>query len=117
MEHIADNQPLAGNPSLTDSDAITPHAPGEFRTLMERQIQLVDEDNEDNEPISTEGSGGPVLLTTLFNFEDPYWCNLYAQMAKPSYNEELALYELLELDADGEDDIELDGSTQDILSS
>ena len=35
----------------------------------------------------------------------------YARIAKPSYDEELALYELLELDADGENDIELDGTT------
>jgi hypothetical protein len=84
---------------------------------VEHQIQLIDEDNEDNEPISTEGSNGPVPLTTLFNFEDPYWSDLYTHIAKPSYDKELALYELLELNADGENDIELDGSTQDILST
>ena len=106
----ADSQ-HAGDSNPPGSDTTTPHSSATFRSFVETQIQLVDEDDQDNELLSTEGSNGPVELTRLFNFDESYWCDLYARIAKPSYDEELALYELLELDADGENDIELDGTT------
>ena len=61
-------------------------------------------------------------LSTLFDLElcegqDHHWSKLYNSHAWVMFNEELELYDLMELDADGENNIGLDESTQDILSS
>ena len=44
-----------------------------------------------------------------------HWATLYQSHVRYSYDEELALYELLELDADGEEDPEFDDTVHDIL--
>ena len=53
----------------------------------------------------------------LFNFTDLYWISQYERAAWHSFDEELELYELLDLDAEGEDqaDIDVDDSTGEIL--
>ena len=54
-------------------------------------------------------------LSILFNITFVHWATVYQSHIRYSYDEELALYELLELDADGEEDPEFDDTTHDIL--
>ena len=44
----------------------------------------------------------------LFDFGQSHWVELYAKSPRRSFDEELKLYELLDLDAQGEDDVDLD---------
>jgi len=83
-------------------------------------MQQVDDDNQDNEPITVDyGSEhqrwSPIRVSDLFNFDSTEWVNRYSHFANLSFDEELELYELLELDADGENDPDIDGTTQEIL--
>ncbi|KAG6913948.1 hypothetical protein DXG01_003329 [Tephrocybe rancida] len=74
------------------------------------------DDDNDPEP-SSDIQGIPVPICDLFNFSATTWVNAYAQVAKLSFDEELDLYELLDLNADGEDDVDVsvDESMDDIL--
>ena len=49
-----------------------------------------------------------VSVEELFDFSRSHWVDLYAKTARRSFDEELKLYELLDLDAQGEDDVDLD---------
>ena len=89
------------------SDTTTPHSSAPFRSFVETQIQLVDEDDQDKLQWTTV-DGRIQWASWAHKTDESYWSDLYARIAKPSYDEELALYELLELDADGENDIELE---------
>lgn len=60
---------------------------------------------------------GPLPRMQLFNFEDEHWVNLYKKAAVRSSDEELEMYEILDIDANGEEkpDLNIDGNTGDIL--
>jgi hypothetical protein len=76
------------------------------------------DDETDRKPVTTVNIiGRTVKLVELFNFMDPYWISQYEQAAWHSFDEELELYELLDLDAEGKDqaDIDVDDSMGDIL--
>jgi len=54
------------------------------------------------------------LLADLFNFASDEWAKKYNCYTRIGYDEELELYDLLKMDAEGEID-DLDAFTQDIL--
>jgi len=90
----------------------------EFTAIVAAHAQLVDEDNEDNEPVRTSTDWAPMSIQQLFDFTSDAWAQRYSQFATLSFEDELAIYDLLlEGNADGEDDpnIGFDASTQDIL--
>ncbi|CAA7262560.1 unnamed protein product [Cyclocybe aegerita] len=112
-------------PSVGTSE---PHAPGQapnvpsptshnraFRDIVNRHTQQVEEDNTDNEPVRVSNAIGQTALSVLFNMQLPYWVERYEHFARLSYDDELELYNLLDLDADGKD--ELDNTTQEILAN
>ncbi|CAA7259916.1 unnamed protein product [Cyclocybe aegerita] len=49
--------------------------------------------------------------------QQPHWQDRFRRHATINYDEELALYEFLELDADGEEDPELDGVAEEVLAN
>ena len=53
-------------------------------------------------------------LADLFDFTSSEWANKYNRYTRLGYDEEMELYDLLEMDAEGEAD-DLDEFTQDIL--
>ena len=90
----------------------------EFREIANHHSRMVDEDNLDNEPVSApETIGRPVSIQELFDFSSTHWVGMYAKSAWRSFDEELELYELLDFDAEGEEDIniDVDESTADVL--
>ena len=87
---------------------------------------MVTEDNTDNEPLfntntlPTRGAGQttrlPLLkLTELFDFSNTHWVEAVRSAQEYSFEKELEFYELLDLDAEGEDDMDIDITTEQIL--
>ena len=57
------------------------------------------------------------MIANLFNFGSSHWSSCYAHFAALSFEEELELYNLLDMDAEGDDDPEagFDETMEDIL--
>lgn len=91
---------------------------GSFRAMVEQHIRSAEEDEEDQDPVSDFTTiRGPIPLMNLFDFEDMHWVNRYKKAAMRNFDEELEMYEILDMDADGEEeaDVDVDESTGDIL--
>ena len=73
--------------------------------------------NEDNEPIVISDNWINIPISRLFNFASDSWSSWYARFAALTFEEELELYDLLEMDAEGDNDPEarFDDTTEDIL--
>jgi hypothetical protein len=111
-----------------DCDEIMPQAggsPGQtclllstnsFRSMMERQTQLVDDNETDCAPVRPS-TIGLTPIVSLFDFSRSHWVEMYSKSSIRSFNEELQLYEMLGLDADGKEDVDVDvdDDTGDIL--
>lgn len=91
----------------------------EFSAIVAQHTQLLDKDNENNEPAVISENWTSIPISQLFNFMTSSWSSRYARFAALTFEEELELYDLLELDAEGEKDPEagFDDITQDILLS
>lgn len=78
------------------------------RTLRaEQQSQLIVEDDTDRDPVR-QSPIGVTPIGNLFDFNRSHWANIHAGSAIRSFDEELKLYEMLDLDAEGEDDVGVD---------
>ena len=77
---------------------------------------MLEEDDEDNQPAQVSSEWTTLPLHQLFDFSSTLWAARYGNFADFTFDEELALYDLLELDADGDIDPELDATAEDILS-
>lgn len=122
LEILASNRNRGIIPADLNSDNELEHQPGDFEELVMQHILQGDEDNEDNETVSLTLKWQNRKISELFDFNNLLWSSLYSNFASMSFNEELELYDLLELDAVGEEDqecgdIDLDGTTQDILGA
>ena len=89
-----------------------------FRSIVGLHTQLAAEDDLDQEPVHLSSTARrQIKLSELFDFTQTHWVVMYAKSPLRSFDEELELYELLDLDATGEQDADLDvdGDTGDIL--
>jgi len=80
--------------------------------------QSVKEDETDCKPVATANViRHSMKLVELFNFADHHWIQVYEKAVWRSFDEELELYELLDLDAEGEEeaDVDVDDSTGELL--
>ncbi|EIW76030.1 hypothetical protein CONPUDRAFT_158803 [Coniophora puteana RWD-64-598 SS2] len=112
-------------PELTKDPSATDSSVDQFHTLIQQHIHLSDEDELDDEPIRNVSIiGMQIPLRNLFNFANKSWSNLYKQSARQNFEEEMSMYELLELDSipkqdesgsDGNIEISLDDTTQEVL--
>lgn len=87
-----------------------------FRAIASRHAAQADLDEGDDNIELT--SFKPVTIQQLFDFHATFWVEAYGKHARYGFNEELTLYELLGLDAEGEGDggeDEIDASMEDIL--
>ena len=89
----------------------------EFSAIIAQNTQLLDEDNEDNKPVFISENWTNIRIANLFNFGSSHWSSRYACFAALTFEEELELYNLLEMDAEGDDDPEARfyDTTEDIL--
>jgi hypothetical protein len=69
------------------------------------------------QPVIISDNWTNIPISQLFDFTNDSWCSRYAQFASLNFEEELELYDLLEMDAEGDNDPEarFDDTTQDIL--
>ncbi|KAJ3764935.1 hypothetical protein FB446DRAFT_709872 [Lentinula raphanica] len=116
--------------SNSNMDQSETHNTSSFRSMMERNIAAVTDEEEE---VASTGPGSvPLLLGTihalqlrggipiqkLFNFSNQQWINLHLNRTKDVLMEELALYELLEAENNGDSNglIDLDEMNEDLLS-
>lgn len=89
-----------------------------FRAIALQHMAQADlDDDGDNGTAFTIWE--PVSISKLFNFDAKHWADEYVKHIQYSFDEELALYELLDLDADGEEENEddaVDDSMAEILT-
>ena len=55
------------------------------------------------------------LVTELFDFSNTHWLAVVRSAQEDSFDKELEFYALLDLDAEGEDDIDIDITTEQVL--
>ena len=98
-------QTATENPSTTDTESEnTPDNEPEsrstsFTNIVNRLIQRVEEDEDEDEVSPGEIH---VKIANLFNYTNRHWTRVVEKVAFRGLGEELELYELVELDADGE---------------
>lgn len=108
---VGDSEPEAARKSQATSN-------DSFRDLITRHSTSAIDDDLDREPVRhPEVLDRALKLSELFDFNDTHWVDLYEKALQHSFDEELEMYELLDLDADGEEDadINVDDSTGEIL--
>jgi hypothetical protein len=89
-----------------------------FQEIVDAHIQLAEEDNLENEPVRSSGAiRGPWKLTDLFDFTRDHWVELYSRSSHRSFQEELELYELLDLEEGGVGNVNVsvDDATAEVL--
>lgn len=89
-----------------------------FRAIVNTHSWLTSEDEVDTRPVTAPlAIKNRIPIQQLFDFNQVHWVDKYAKHPLRSFDEELALYELLDLDAQGEDDadVDVDDTTGDIL--
>lgn len=100
-----------------DGDDLVDH--GGFNEAMDRHIDMLQDDDDDPfEPAASSAGWERCTISALFDFSRTHWKTLYSKTALRSFDEELKVYELLDLDAQGEDDddaVDVDDVTGDIL--
>ena len=108
--------PQAGGSLSQHATASRSRSTNSFRSMVEQQIQSVDDDETDCAPVRPS-TIGLVPIVSLFDFTRFHWVEMFSKSSIRSFDEELQLYEMLDLDADGEEDVDVnvDNDTGDIL--
>lgn len=91
-----------------------------MRNIISRHNQMLEEDETDQDPVTVSSViGRRIPLGDLFDFSNDHWVKMYEGSARRSFDDELEMYELLDLDAAGEEevDVDLDDSTGDLMMS
>ena len=72
---------------------------------------------QDDEPFTYHLPGGKLTLSQLFDFDNAHWVARYREQSKKSFDEELALYDLLNEDTGTGDgmEVDVDETTAEIL--
>ncbi|KAF8152004.1 hypothetical protein BJ912DRAFT_1027651 [Pholiota molesta] len=109
--------------SNMDTDAHSDEAaPDSFADLIRHNIELV-HNVVDAVPIVDIENWSKIKIDDLFDFSHISWSTMYGAAARISFEEKLALYELLDRDAEGDEDLDdphqpsFDTTTEDILLS
>jgi hypothetical protein len=116
METPAERAQIVVNETI---QAQARRASNNFRSIVDLHAQLAAEDDLDREPVRLSSTTRQqIKLEELFDFTRTHWVAMYAKSPLRSFDEELELYELLDLDAVGEQDADLDvdDDTGDILT-
>ncbi len=93
---MAQDTPSPAHDSTPDSVSIQP--PG-MRGIIQQLIEAVELDNE--EPPEPSPNALSIPIKDLFDFTQSYWVDSYSKLAMRGLQDELELYELLDLDAEG----------------
>jgi len=77
-------------------------------------------DDEDNDPLFPGPTANQprlplISLADIFDYQNNYWKDTIEKAALATFDEELELFQLLDLDAEGEDDDDFDEITTQAL--
>lgn len=88
-------------PPTCDStpDSVSIQQPG-MRGIIQELIEAVELDNE--EPPEPSPNALSIPIKDLFDFTQSYWVDSYSKLAMRGLQDELELYELLDLDAEAD---------------
>jgi len=100
--------------SSGSTQAALPSEPRDKSAVIAQHTRLLDEDNEDNEPVFISENWTSIPIPRLFNFTTDSWSSRYTRFTALTFREELELYDLLDMDAEGDDDPDA-GFGEDIL--
>ena len=114
-------------PTHDDSGTLAVGTPSEpdFRRIISQCVTQAEIDDEDDEPLFPTGPLPRETMTRLplipiqelFNFENTYWQSLIKATVTSTFDRELEVYNMLDLDADGEDvEVDVDDATGEIVS-
>ena len=70
--------------------------------IVQKLIDAVDTDNDSDEPPEPSTDMLSIPIRDLFIFTQSYWVEAYDKLAMWGLQDELELYDLLDLDADGD---------------
>lgn len=104
------------NPPTPDSQS-----DASFCSIVQEHGSRATEDDRNNEatPSDCDATIKSVRIDQLFDFSADHWVSVYSKSPLRSFDEELELYELLDLDAEGEDNndiqVNVDESMEQIL--
>ena len=92
-------------------------AEGSLHTIADRLIAMANE--EDNDENQTDTSSQKFTLANLFDFTVDYWLKSSEATGYRGLQDELELYELMDMDASGEldTDVDIDGMAEAVLMS
>ena len=69
--------------------------------IVQKLIDAVDTDNDSDEPPEPSTDMISIPIRDLFDFTQSYWVEAYGKLAMQGLQDELELYELLDLDCNG----------------
>jgi hypothetical protein len=110
----------AGEGEREDSaSSAGPVAEGSLQAIADRLISMANEDCDENGEDEPFPSTLSFTLADLFDFSDNYWVKSSEATGNRGLQDELDLYELVDLDASGEldTDIDVDGMAEAVLTS
>ena len=93
----------------------TPAAPPTIDPPILPHGMQIDPELESDSDSEVDEDEEPCTIFELFDFSKTHWTTRYSKTALRSFDEELQAYELLDLDAQGEDDVDVDDVTASVL--
>jgi hypothetical protein len=112
--------PSTASESMVSSEDFENPPSSRFRDLIEEEVTRVERDKDVYDAIHMParllpGAYRKITITDLFDFDNEHWARKFEESALRTFKQELDIYELLDLDADGDLDIEVDESTAQVL--
>jgi hypothetical protein len=106
MDIDSDNHDDSANNEAPLSNQILPQACAPASEIADHLCAMADADDDDEVELDGEAVGFPselsVPLAELFDFENNYWVEIQERVGYMGLDEEMELYQLLDLDANGE---------------
>ncbi|KAF9501361.1 hypothetical protein BDN71DRAFT_1585091 [Pleurotus eryngii] len=115
--------PLPQGPILTPAQSQPPVTPAivdgasnEFTEIAASFMLMLDDDDDDDKTLEFP-SKISIKLSELFDYRSTHRTEIHRRSASHTLGGELELYELVNLDADGDVDIDIDDVVSDILAN
>lgn len=120
-EGVEDRNPSSGTSSTDTESTSDPRPATQLRELRDIFASMLELDSTDDYFVTTEdfGSRLNIRLDKLFDFESSSWVGKLILQATANLEDELEIYELLDLDAPGEESTAFDSgiALEDLITS
>lgn len=93
--------PMAQDTPATTCNSTPDLALPGMRGVIQELIEAVELDNDEELPEPSPNALS-ITIKDLFDFTEPYWIDSYSKLGMRGLQDELELYELLDLDAEGD---------------